>query len=28
LIAFAQMGNRIGGALLLVIAGILVSFMK
>lgn len=28
LIAFAQMGNRIGGALVLVIAGILVSFMK
>lgn len=27
LIAFAQMGNRIGGALVLVIAGILVSFM-
>lgn len=27
LIAFAQMGNRIGGALILVVAGILVSFM-
>lgn len=27
LIAFAQMGNRIGGALMLVVAGILVSFM-
>ncbi len=28
LIAFAQMGNRIGGALILVVAGILVTFMK
>lgn len=27
LIAFAQMGNRIGGAIVLVVAGILISFM-